>query len=82
MTESSRAQIAKMLHLALSRSQQKVPGQSPHTAPGQGIGRFLLPLGDCEFVLESIIDDLQVLPLTSPPRFDPWARMLPENPKH
>lgn len=53
-----------MLHLGITPSQQKLPGQSPKAA-NQGIGRFLLPLEHCEFALETAIDELQVCPFSS-----------------
>lgn len=52
-------QVAKLLHLGITMSQQKLPGNSPQP-PGQGVGRFLLPLEECEFALETAIDELQV----------------------
>ena len=41
-----------------------MPGPSAGTA---GIGRFLLPYSECDYTLESILDDLQVTHLQLPP---------------
>jgi protein transport protein SEC23 len=46
--------------------QQQQQGAPPAAAPGPGqevLDRFILPVGDCSFIVESILDDL---------RKDPW----------
>ncbi|KAK9805138.1 hypothetical protein WJX72_001479 [[Myrmecia] bisecta] len=55
--ETSAAEVAKMLGLGVApmRGKQGMPA----AASAPGLGRFLLPLADCEFALESALDDLQ-----------------------
>jgi len=43
-------------------------GNQPSAAGG---GRFLLPLADCEFLLEQLLDDMDVWPEQPPPGFRP-----------
>lgn len=64
-----------MLHLGLGPGQQKVQTVRTQQASGQGVGRFLLPLGECEFQLETAIDELQARCFF--PIISPHALMLP-----
>jgi len=50
-------QVAKLLQLSIPQ-QRGAPTTS--RAPGQGVGRFLLPHAECEFALEAAIDALEV----------------------
>mgnify|MGYP001161467638 CR=1 FL=1 len=68
--EVTTADLAKMLGLSNSQQQQQ-GGQQNQQQNGQdqantsAIGRFLAPVGDCGFALESILDDLCQ---------DPWPK--------
>ena len=53
-------QLAKQLGLGVSTQQRPMGGPALPPAAGRALGRFLLPLSECEFALESAIDDLQV----------------------
>jgi len=67
--------VAQLLQVNIAGTQQQQPGSQPGVShhPGQNghpqqningvIGRFLLPVSECTFFLESILDDL---------RKDPW----------
>ena len=58
--ETTAQDVAKMLGLGLV--QFKRPAGMPGPSAGAaGIGRFLLPYSECDYTLESIIDDLQVM---------------------
>lgn len=60
--ETTAQDVAKML--GLGQVQFKRPAGMPGPSGGAaGIGRFLLPYSDCDYTLESIIDDLQVMQL-------------------
>lgn len=52
--------VAKMLGLGLVQFKRQAGMPGPSGSPG--LGRFLLPYSECDYTLESIIDDLQVLP--------------------
>lgn len=58
--ETTAQDVAKMLGLGLVQFKRSagMPGPSAGAA---GIGRFLLPYSECDYTLESIIDDLQVM---------------------
>ena len=64
--EVNAQEVAKLLGLGLVQFKRPagMPGPSAGTA---GIGRFLLPYSECDYTLESIIDDLQVIHL--------WGRL-------
>lgn len=58
--ETTAQDVAKMLGLGLM--QFKRPAGMPGPSAGAaGIGRFLLLYSECDYTLESIIDDLQVM---------------------
>ena len=57
--ETTAQEVAKMLGLGLV--QYKRPAGMPGPSGSPGLGRFLLPYSECDYTLESIIDDLQVL---------------------
>ena len=57
--ETTAQEVAKMLGLGLVQYKRAAGMPGPSAAPG--VGRFLLPYSDCDYTLESIIDDLQVL---------------------
>lgn len=61
--ETTAQEVAKMLGLGVVQLKRPagMPGASAGTA---GIGRFLLPYSECDYTLESIIDDLQVMHCT------------------
>lgn len=58
--ETTAQQVAKMLGLGLVQYKRQAGMPGPSGSPG--LGRFLLPYSECDYTLESIIDDLQVLP--------------------
>ena len=57
--ETTAQQVAKMLGLGLVQFKRQAGMPGPSGSPG--LGRFLLPYSECDYTLESIIDDLQVL---------------------
>ena len=61
------AQVRALLGLgpAMQQPQQRRVPSSPTAAGTPGLGRFLLPLSECEFALESAVDELLVSPLTA-----------------
>ena len=56
--EITTQEVAKLLGLGLVQYKRQAGMPGPSGTPG--IGRFLLPYSECEYTLESIIDDLQV----------------------
>ncbi len=56
--ETTAPEIAKMLGLGLVQYKRQAGMPGPSGTPG--VGRFLLPYSECDYTLESIIDDLQV----------------------
>lgn len=63
--EVNAQEVAKMLGLGMVQFKRPagMPGPSAGTA---GIGRFLLPYSECDYTLESILDDLQVMRVQLP----------------
>lgn len=57
--ETTAQEVAKMLGLGLVQYKRHAGMPGPSGSPG--LGRFLLPYSECDYTLESIIDDLQVL---------------------
>ena len=57
--ETTAQEVAKMLGLGLIQYKRAAGMPGPSASPG--LGKFLLPYRDCDYTLESIIDDLQVL---------------------
>ncbi|KAL3133000.1 hypothetical protein ABBQ38_006909 [Trebouxia sp. C0009 RCD-2024] len=55
--ETTAQQVAKMLGLGLVQFKRQAGMPGPSGSPG--LGRFLLPYSECDYTLESIIDDLQ-----------------------
>ena len=56
--EVTAPEIAKLLGLGLVQYKRQAGMPGPSSSPG--LGRFLLPYSECDYTLESIIDDLQV----------------------
>lgn len=54
------AEVLGMGHKLASSAQQMPRSQGHHQAPTGGHGRFLLPVSECEFALESALEDLTV----------------------
>lgn len=66
--EYSAAQIKDQLGLTLRVPKVGAQGPTSHLDPSTaGLGKFVVPLGDCEFILTSILEDLQVDPYPSIP---------------
>ncbi|DBA70425.1 TPA: hypothetical protein ACH3X2_011834 [Trebouxia sp. C0005] len=55
--ETTAQEVAKLLGLGLVQYKRQAGMPGPSGTPG--IGRFLLPYSECDYTLESIIDDLQ-----------------------
>ncbi len=56
--ETTAQEVAKLLGLGLVQYKRQAGMPGPSGTPG--VGRFLLPYSECDYALESIIDDLQV----------------------
>mmetsp|Transcript_41862 Transcript_41862/g.80026 ORF Transcript_41862/g.80026 Transcript_41862/m.80026 type:complete len:762 (-) Transcript_41862:93-2378(-) len=57
--EVSAQQIADQLAVRPASMQQRGAGPVAKAPPAQGLGRFLVPLSECEFQLSSILEELQ-----------------------
>ena len=57
--ETTAQEVAKMLGLGLVQYKRQAGMPGPSGTPG--VGRFLLPYSECDYTLESIVDDLQVM---------------------